>query len=128
MRFPGISRERCHEELHLVDEGDQIFAGAAAVRETLERFPVPPPNDPPLSHSGWHVVGSLGIPLGVPEPATAGTVAEVNCWCVRGSANAYTITKAEGISTSDDSGGHLSVPCADLPGDLRGNGPGGLLA
>jgi predicted DCC family thiol-disulfide oxidoreductase YuxK len=41
-RFPGVSRERCREELHLVDERGLIFAGAAAVRETLARLPGAP--------------------------------------------------------------------------------------
>ncbi len=39
MRFPDLSRERCHEELHLVDEWGQVLTGAAAVRGTLERLP-----------------------------------------------------------------------------------------
>ncbi|MFQ5802721.1 MAG: thiol-disulfide oxidoreductase DCC family protein [Candidatus Methylomirabilales bacterium] len=38
-RFAGISRERCREELHLIDERDHIFTGAAAVRETVARLP-----------------------------------------------------------------------------------------
>ena len=37
-RFPGISREQCWEELHLIDEGGKVFRGAAAVRETLTRL------------------------------------------------------------------------------------------
>ncbi|MBW8004227.1 MAG: DUF393 domain-containing protein [candidate division NC10 bacterium] len=38
-RFPGISPARCREELHLIDERDQVFTGATAVRETLARLP-----------------------------------------------------------------------------------------
>lgn len=38
-RFPNISRERCREELHLIDEQNQVLTGAAAVRETLARLP-----------------------------------------------------------------------------------------
>ena len=38
-RFPGISLDRCREELHLIDERDHIFTGAAAVRETVARLP-----------------------------------------------------------------------------------------
>lgn len=38
-RFPGISRERCRDELHLIDERGEVFTGAAAARETLARLP-----------------------------------------------------------------------------------------
>ncbi|MFQ5959925.1 MAG: thiol-disulfide oxidoreductase DCC family protein, partial [Candidatus Methylomirabilales bacterium] len=38
-RFPSLSRERCREELHLIDERDEIFMGAAAARESLARLP-----------------------------------------------------------------------------------------
>lgn len=38
-RFPGLSRDRCREELHLIDEQGQISTGATAVRETLARLP-----------------------------------------------------------------------------------------
>lgn len=31
-----------------------------------------------LSQSGWHVAGSPGIPLGIPEPVTARTMAELD--------------------------------------------------
>ncbi len=37
-RFPTISRERCRDELHFIDEYEQIFTGANAVRETLTRL------------------------------------------------------------------------------------------
>ncbi|MFQ5989608.1 MAG: thiol-disulfide oxidoreductase DCC family protein [Candidatus Methylomirabilales bacterium] len=38
-RFPGISRERCRDELHLIDEQGHFLTGATAVRETLARLP-----------------------------------------------------------------------------------------
>lgn len=38
-RFPSISRGRCREELHVINERGEIFTGAAAVRETLARLP-----------------------------------------------------------------------------------------
>jgi predicted DCC family thiol-disulfide oxidoreductase YuxK len=39
VRFPRVSRERCREELHLINEQGQVFTGAAAVHETLARLP-----------------------------------------------------------------------------------------
>lgn len=41
-RFPNISRQRCRDELHLIDEQGQVFTGAAAARETLARLPGAP--------------------------------------------------------------------------------------
>lgn len=38
-RFPNISRQRCRDELHLLDEHGQILTGAAAAREILTRLP-----------------------------------------------------------------------------------------
>jgi len=41
MRFPGISRERCHEELHLVDEGTKFLRVLPPSARHLTGFPAP---------------------------------------------------------------------------------------
>lgn len=56
VRFPGVSRERCREELHLIDEQGQVFTGAAAVHETLARLP-----RAPLMTFPFHVPGGMWL-------------------------------------------------------------------
>ncbi|MEE8606615.1 MAG: DUF393 domain-containing protein, partial [Nitrospiraceae bacterium] len=55
-RFPGISPARCREELHLIDERDQVFTGATAVRETLARLP-----GGPLLSLPFHIPGGTWL-------------------------------------------------------------------
>ena len=55
-RFPNVSRQRCRDELHLIDEQEEIFTGAAAVRETLARLP-----GGPLMTVPFHLPGGFWL-------------------------------------------------------------------
>jgi len=59
VRFPQLSRARCRQGIHFVDEHGAVFAGAAAGREILRRLP-----------AGWLWALPLRLPgsLRIAEP------------------------------------------------------------